>query len=69
MRSNITPIFPIFEEFLELVALWEKHTDETNEHIVPQTMSVLNKVYAQGMMEGYKKAVDHHQAEDHSDTE
>ncbi|UOQ45116.1 hypothetical protein MUN89_03940 [Halobacillus salinarum] len=58
MRNNIKPIFPLSEEFLELVDLLNQISDTADDEIIPQTMTVLNKVYAQGIMEGYQKAID-----------
>jgi hypothetical protein len=55
--DNIKPIFPVTEELLELVDLLNQTSDEDQEQIISQTMTVLNKVYAQGMMEGYDMAM------------
>lgn len=55
--DNIKPIFPVTEELLELVEMLNQTSDEDQEQIIPQTMTVLNKVYAQGIMEGYDKAM------------
>lgn len=55
--DNIKPIFPVTEELLELVDMLNQTSDEDQEQIIPQTMTVLNKVYAQGIMEGYDKAM------------
>ncbi|MGP4059387.1 hypothetical protein [Halobacillus sp. H74] len=56
--NNIKPIFPISEELLELVDLLNRVSNTTEEQVIPQTMTVLNKVYAQGIMEGYEKAME-----------
>ncbi len=58
MRKNIKPIFPISEDFLELVDLLNKVSEISEDKVIPQTLTVLNRVYAQGMMEGYQKAME-----------
>ncbi|MCA0971253.1 hypothetical protein LCM20_11665 [Halobacillus litoralis] len=58
MKDNIKPIFPVTDELLELVDLLNQVSDTSDDHIIPQTMTVLNKVYAQGIMEGYQKAME-----------
>ncbi|SFK59144.1 hypothetical protein SAMN04487936_12026 [Halobacillus dabanensis] len=55
--DNIKPIFPVTEELLELVEMLNQTSHEEQDQIIPQTMTVLNKVYAQGIMEGYDKAM------------
>ncbi|MBN8236236.1 hypothetical protein JF544_13300 [Halobacillus kuroshimensis] len=55
--DNIKPIFPVTEELLELVDLLNQISPSEEEKIIPQTMTVLNRVYAQGVMEGYEKAM------------
>ncbi|MYL20443.1 hypothetical protein GLW04_11120 [Halobacillus litoralis] len=55
--DNIKPIFPVTEELLELVDLLNQISPSEEGKIIPQTMTVLNKVYAQGIMEGYEKAM------------
>ncbi|MYL69473.1 hypothetical protein GLW00_01350 [Halobacillus litoralis] len=55
--DNIKPIFPISEELLELVDLLNQVSESEEENVIPQTMTVLNKVYAQGILEGYEKAM------------
>ncbi|GGF19973.1 hypothetical protein GCM10010954_18440 [Halobacillus andaensis] len=57
MRDNVKPIFPVTEEFLELVDLLNKVSDSSEDQVIPHTMTVLNRVYAQGIMEGYQKAI------------
>ncbi|WP_431802695.1 hypothetical protein [Halobacillus andaensis] len=57
MKDNIKPIFPVTDEFLELVDLLNKISDSSNDQVIPHTMTVLNRVYAQGIMEGYQKAM------------
>lgn len=57
LLDNIKPIFPVTEELLELVDLLNQISPSEEEKIIPQTMTVLNKVYAQGIMEGYEKAM------------
>lgn len=56
--NNIKPIFPVTKELLELVDLLNQVSDTTDDQVIPQTMTVLNKVYAQGIMEGYEKAME-----------
>ena len=58
LRDNIKPIFPISNELLELVDLLNQVSNTPQDHVIPQTMTVLNKVYAQGIMEGYQKAME-----------
>ncbi|MBA2175031.1 hypothetical protein H0266_09015 [Halobacillus locisalis] len=58
LRDNIKPIFPITDELLELVDLLNQVSNTSENHVIPQTMTVLNKVYAQGIMEGYQKAME-----------
>ncbi|MBN9654560.1 hypothetical protein J0K78_09820 [Halobacillus sp. GSS1] len=55
--DNIKPIFPVSEELLELVDLLNQVSESEEENVIPQTMTVLNKVYAQGILEGYEKAM------------
>ncbi|MGR9048266.1 hypothetical protein GLV98_09480 [Halobacillus litoralis] len=55
--DNIKPIFPVTEELLELVDLLNQVSESEEEKVIPQTMTVLNKVYAQGVLEGYEKAM------------
>ncbi|TGB02814.1 hypothetical protein E4663_11710 [Halobacillus salinus] len=57
MKDNIKPIFPVTDELLELVDLLNEVSDTSDDHVIPQAMTVLNKVYAQGIMEGYQKAM------------
>ncbi|WP_079477723.1 hypothetical protein [Halobacillus salinus] len=57
MKDNIKPIFPVTDELLELVDLLNEVSGTSDDHVIPQTMTVLNKVYAQGIMEGYQKAM------------
>ncbi|ELK46341.1 hypothetical protein QRD89_18000 [Halobacillus sp. ACCC02827] len=56
--DNIKPIFPVTEELLELVDLLNQVSTDNEDQVIPQTMAVLNKVYAQGIMEGYEKAME-----------
>ncbi|RWZ58774.1 hypothetical protein EQV77_07360 [Halobacillus fulvus] len=56
--DNVKPIFPITDELLELVDLLNQVSGSRDDQIIPHTMTVLNKVYAQGVMEGYQKAMD-----------
>ncbi|WP_232324861.1 hypothetical protein [Halobacillus mangrovi] len=58
MRDSIKPIFPVTEELLELVDLLNQISDSQEDQVIPQTMTVLNRVYAQGIMEGYQKAME-----------
>ncbi|MGI8313618.1 hypothetical protein [Halobacillus mangrovi] len=58
VRDNIKPIFPVTEELLELVDLLNQISDSQEDQVIPQTMTVLNRVYAQGIMEGYQKAME-----------
>ncbi|UOR10945.1 hypothetical protein [Halobacillus amylolyticus] len=55
--NNVKPIFPVTDEFLELVDLLSQHSGSTDNLVIPQIMTVLNRVYAQGVTEGYQKAV------------
>ncbi|WP_226581814.1 hypothetical protein [Halobacillus litoralis] len=55
--DDIKPIFPVTEELLELVDLLNQVPGADEGQVIPQTMTVLNKVYAQGIMEGYEKAI------------
>lgn len=58
MKDNIKPIFPVTDELMELVDLLNEVSGTCDNHVIPQTMTVLNKVYAQGIMEGYQKAME-----------
>jgi hypothetical protein len=58
VRDNIKPIFPVTEELLELVDLLNQVSDTSDDQVIPHTMTVLNRVYAQGIMEGYQKAME-----------
>ncbi|ARI79095.1 hypothetical protein HM131_02885 [Halobacillus mangrovi] len=58
VRDSIKPIFPVTEELLELVDLLNQISDSQEDQVIPQTMTVLNRVYAQGIMEGYQKAME-----------
>lgn len=57
LMDNIKPIFPVSDELLELVDLLNDASDKNEDKVIPQTMTVLNKVYAQGVIEGYEKAM------------
>ncbi|MGP4076841.1 hypothetical protein [Halobacillus sp. K22] len=56
MRNNVKPIFPVTDELLELIDLLDRVSEIDQTQFVPQTMNVLNKVYAQGIVAGYQKA-------------
>lgn len=56
LNDNIKPIFPVTDELLELVEMINQTSETPNDKVIYQTMTVLNRVYAQGIMEGYQKA-------------